>query len=118
VLGWKAPGQYRLKRANYVLEFWNGDGWRPKLLARARTSDNKKLLIASAQLTSCAGTTEPGRWKEFDYYVPITCSEKFEKCDIPAQILLTIEDPSQNSLGAERILLRLRSGRFMGTDGL
>jgi hypothetical protein len=35
----KAPGQYRLRRAEYTVEFWNGERWFPQLFIRARGAD-------------------------------------------------------------------------------
>lgn len=45
----KAPGQYRLRRAGYTVEFWNGERWYPQLFMRVGASNGRQLRLESPQ---------------------------------------------------------------------
>jgi hypothetical protein len=53
----KAPGQYRLRRAEYTVEFWNGERWFPQLFIRARGADGRQLRLDSPQFLDLADGT-------------------------------------------------------------
>ena len=116
-----APGEYRLKRTDYLLEFWNGDRWYPELLVRAREPNGRTLSLQSAQLQSLAGAPYlPRRWKEFDYRVPIVTVHRDGRShpEYPPHVDVRILDAAGNILGIERVVLKLETRRFVAFESI
>lgn len=101
-----APGDFKLRRAGYTLEFWNGDRWYPELYVRARTEQGERLFLSSAQLVPLTKSTGSGRAKEFEYWVRLD-GESDSRVTKPVMITVTIEGEDGAVLGVENIELRI-----------
>ncbi len=105
-----APGDFKLRRDRYTLEFWNGDRWYPELYVRARTENGERLFLSSAQLLPLTKSTVGGRAKEFEYWVRLI-GESGGEAAKPVLLTVTIKSEDGTVLGVEDIALRIEYRR-------
>lgn len=115
--GRKAPGVYRLDRAAYTLEFWNGNRWYPELGLRAR-AHGRRVSLRSANLREIHD--QPVRaWADWDYM--LDAPGHIEGGDVgsawPSELSIEIVSVDGAHLGTERIGLKLNSCRYLAIEG-
>ena len=120
-----APGEFELRGAGYVLQFWNGDRADPILLVRARNEAGEALLLTSEELKlrPIAATQIPrtSRWREFDYWSDdIYGQDGFltSHTHFPEQAVISVRDAHGQLLGTSQIRLKLETRREFRYDSL
>jgi hypothetical protein len=105
-----APGDFKLRRDRYTLEFWNGDRRYPELHVRARTENGERLFLYSAQLLPLTKSTGSGREKDFEYWVRLEGESAGETAK-PVLLTVTIKSEDGTVLGVEDLALRIEYRR-------
>jgi hypothetical protein len=102
----KAPGQYRLRRADYAVDFWNGERWYPQLFMRVGP-DGRQLRLESPLFEVLSDGSTAIRPKvraergDFAYALRPEFRSEFR---LPAgRIEFTVIDTSGQELGRESI---------------
>ncbi|MET0656645.1 MAG: hypothetical protein ABW110_00610 [Steroidobacteraceae bacterium] len=110
-----APGDFRLRRQAYTLEFWNGDRWYARLYIRARNEQGDILLLSSEQLLHDTNSTGTGREKGFEYWMRLE-NESGVGSAKPILLTVSIKDKDGTVLGVENIELRVERRRDIGIE--
>lgn len=102
-----APGDYRLAREKYVIEFWNGERYYPELYAKAASPTGSRLRILGPQFSELINGTR--RANDFDYFL----GPEYRRPPYPDRIEFLVVDETGNQLGSESLTIAaVTGGRF------
>lgn len=112
-----APGRFRVERADYTLEFWNGDRWYPELYLRSRAKDGAILTLSSdsPELLRIAPHVPSEATHGFEYFIR---GEPLEGKSLVKSVTISVIDADGNVLGVEEIGLRVESRKDLSIEYL
>lgn len=101
-----APGQFAIRRADYTLEFWNGDRWYPEMYVRARAPDGATLDLTadSPELLRIAPHVPAASTHGFEFFMRFP-SEEGETATVKS-LSIRVLAPDGRVLGTEVVGLR------------
>ena len=107
-----APGHFVLRRAAYVVEFWNGEEWYPQLYVRGLALDGERLTLRSPQLEGSPNaqlrSTGTSRTEVYNYFFRDRYTEEY--VPLFERIEFTVLDAEGRELGRESLKIVGKSG--------